>query len=551
MAASSTAHRRTSCVKCNLFQPRDGKLLHCIHVTCASCGVDEVERETNSIKCLFCRKITKATVSGVEVLEQLKNCNTLLYNSSEEEQYSSAAASHRGKPNRRLCELCEDDDAAIASHECQGCSGALLCRKHAERHPRIRLYSGHVVMELVGDQRANGGHRGLENQSARCFFHKQQKVVTFCKTCSHAVCGACLSAAHQGHTMLTLSSVAEEQRAAVRTAMESCKNSLQSADTVQSAGSMDTPPIQAMLIAVSNDMDEIRQEAETASRIVTETFDRVDSINQQKRQQLLHQIDSIRWQQLEVRESHQQRLYNMDENYATLIELVEIMTSGGMEDVDVVRLAGVVNANLSKMSLDVESEKTPLPRCEIVAAPVTQVIRILEKQVQSVVLVNPAQPVLDPEKCSQRITLSHNNCIATLSGSKIWSTVVAKQGYTRGRHVWNVRFLDQKSKGEDLGAGVTVLPSDGSYDAGKYFFKGAYSWDGCGGGYNDGTRNRKDCSRFNDGDVASLTLDCDKATLEIHHHRTGERRVVTGIQCDQALYPAFSFHLHGQQLEFC
>ena len=411
MASSSTAHRRTSCVKCNLFQPRDGKLLHCMHIICASCGVDEVERETNSIKCLFCRKITKATVSGVEVLEQLKNCNTLLYNSSEEEQYSSAAASHPGKPNQRLCELCEDDDAAIASHECQGCSGALLCRKHAERHPRIRPYASHVVMELGDDQCADGGHRRFENQSARCLFHRQQKVVTFCKTCSHAVCGECLSAAHQGHTMLTLSSVAEEQRAAVRKAMESCKKSLQSADTVQSARSVETLPIQVMLTTASAEMDEIRQEAETASHIVTDSFDRIDAIIQQKRQELLDEIDSFHWQQLEAQESHQQRLYSMDENYATLIELVEIMTSGGMEDADVIRLAHVVIANLSNMST-YKLEKSPLPRCKIAVTPDTNVICELEMKVQSMVLVSVVQPAVDPVEYSERITQERQFSVA-------------------------------------------------------------------------------------------------------------------------------------------
>ena len=146
--------------------------------------------------------------------------------------------------------------------------------------------------------------------------------------------------------MLTLSSVAADRLSAMRAAMGSSSESVQSAS--QSAGSMETPPIQVMLTAVSSEMDKIRQEAETASRVVTDTLGRVEAIIQQNHQRLLRKIDAIHWQQLETRESKQQRLYGMEERYATLTQLIKCLTAGEMDDGDVIRLAGVATANPSQ-----------------------------------------------------------------------------------------------------------------------------------------------------------------------------------------------------------
>ena len=97
---------------------------------------------------------------------------------------------------------------------------------------------------------------------------------------------------------------------AVRTAMASSSESVTSAS--QSAGSMETPQIQVMFTSVSDEMDEIRQEAKAASRVVTDTFDQVEAIIQQKRQELLPQIDTIQWRQLEVGRGKQRHLYGFE-----------------------------------------------------------------------------------------------------------------------------------------------------------------------------------------------------------------------------------------------
>ena len=60
------------------------------------------------------------------------------------------------------------------------------------------------------------------------------------------------------------------------------------------------------------------------------------------------------------------------------------------------------------------------------------------------------RPVLrcDPQKCSSVITLSNDNRTARYTGQRrCYCTVTTAVGYTRGRHVWNVRFTQTKAGG--------------------------------------------------------------------------------------------------------
>ena len=650
MATNSQSRRGTSCIKCNVFQPHAGKLLSCMHLICAGCCREEIAQDSNTIKCVSCSAITKAVVSGVGIVDQLMSSEPHLYKASDVVPASDAAGSLAEEP-KLSCELCDEDDSSAVTHKCENCDTALLCQKHAEKHSRKKMFIGHVVTKLNSEQRSDGRRR-LVTSSTRCLVHKHNDVVTFCKTCSHSICTQCLATGHHGHTVATLSSVAAERLSAVRAAIVPANESLQSAS--QSANSMETPPIQDMLNAVSGEMDEIRKEAEAASRVVTETFGQVDAIIQKKREQLLHQINTIHWQQLEVRESKQQRLYGIEECYGTVTQLVKCMTGGDMDDEDVIRFSGSVLSNLTKMSSDIDSEKTPLQRGRIRAAPIAEALRELEKQVQSLVLVEEVPPIdvtkvivtlpdnvhpdkqstvgltfpgvttteppvltvkisppsggsydagicnssassitelvmsasfttrevgwhalevsdsagrtksipfecrlpgplaLHQQKCSRRITLSDRNHVATHSGTGSgFASVAANNGYTTGRYTWKVKIHNTQGNASNMYFGVCPLPGDGNYDGTDHFFDRDtnYSWDGHGrsivnSGYSGGS-----CSKFKEGDTATLTLDCEQKTLQIHHQRTDERRTIPNVHCDKPLYPAICMHKPGLRAE--
>ena len=163
-------------------------------------------------------------------------------------------------------------------------------------------------------------------------------------------------------------------------------------------------------------------------------------------------------------------------------------------------------------------------------------------------------PVLrcDPQKCSSVITLSNDNRTARHTGQSIgYGTVTTAVGYTRGRHEWNVRFTRANVEGRILSAGVTALPRNGDYNGTQEYFDNhrCYGWWSNGNSqYSSGTCAK--CEKWQDGDTATFVLDCDQKSLEIRVHRTNTYSKITGLQCDEPLYPALSLFAPDHEAEF-
>ena len=363
---ASQSQRRLSCVKCQVFQPVAGKLLSCLHVICASCAADESNAESNSIKCGDCGKLTKALLDGVPICSQLANCRPHLYRVAENCAKSTASAGIHGESNL-YCEWCDDDAMAEATHECERCGSALFCRKHAERHKRARACAGHLVREL-----SRAGDAGGKPHVVCCLLHNNCVPVTFCQTCTRAVCTECLAGGHEGHTIIPLKSQAAREQELLREAMQSSMPEYppQSA-SMQSGGESDqiTSPFDMLISGVSAEMEKIQKEAEEASCVVTNAFGRLEAAVKEQQQQDLHRIENMMWKQLEVQESKQQRLYHLQEKHATVMDLTQSLTSSDAGDTDVIQLAGDVKHNLRKLPSDLSELQLPPYHDPIIAVP--------------------------------------------------------------------------------------------------------------------------------------------------------------------------------------
>ena len=164
-------------------------------------------------------------------------------------------------------------------------------------------------------------------------------------------------------------------------------------------------------------------------------------------------------------------------------------------------------------------------------------------------------PVLrcDPQKCSSVITLSNDNRTARHTGQDDgYGTVTTAVGYTRGRHEWNVRFTRPNPGGwTNLSAGVTALPRNGDYNGTHYYFDDhrCYCWWSDGSCHHTtGTGDK--CETLQDGDTATFVLDCDQKSLEIRVHRTNKTSKITGLECDEPLYPALCLFWPDHEAEF-
>ena len=159
-------------------------------------------------------------------------------------------------------------------------------------------------------------------------------------------------------------------------------------------------------------------------------------------------------------------------------------------------------------------------------------------------------PVLcfDPQKCSSVITLSNDNRTARHTGQRMGcGTVTTAVGYTRGRREWNVRF----TRINEGCAGVTALPRNGDYNSTKWYFDSQryYGWwSDAFVAYSSGIGDN--CEKLQDGDTATFVLDCDQKSLEVRVHRTNKTSKITGLQCDEPLYPALCLYTPDHEAEF-
>ena len=383
VAIMSTSQHRLSCAKCDILQPENGKVLGCFHIICPGCATDSLDPESNCIKCSFCGDVTEPLVNGIPLFEQLPSCEPSLYNSADTTAQLIAAATG-GRQERRMCDLCDEGSEGEATHSCERCNGTFLCAKHAESHSRMRPFTGHVVELLSGGQ----GHDKISTlgaKSPRCFFHKNSDVVTFCATCSHAICAECMSSSgHDSHTIQCLLSVAKKERSSVKILAESMS---ESTDTTPASP---LKAISSLIEAASQEMEEMREEARIASTVVTDTFGHIESVLQKKRQELLQKIDEAHWQQLEVSESRQQGLYRLEETHTTLVQLTESLTRGEMRETEVFRSAGMLKKGLGKMKSDLLTAQAPQSRTRITAMPSTANIRQIEDKIISMMRVTEA-----------------------------------------------------------------------------------------------------------------------------------------------------------------
>ena len=163
-------------------------------------------------------------------------------------------------------------------------------------------------------------------------------------------------------------------------------------------------------------------------------------------------------------------------------------------------------------------------------------------------------PVLrcDPQKCSSVITLSNDNRTARHTGQNNgYGTVTTAVGYTRGRHEWNVRFTRPNAGRSMLSAGVTALPRNGDYNGTMWYFDNHryYGWRSDGYRHWSGATGDR-CEQLQDGDTATFVLDCDQKSLEMRVHRTNKTSKISGLQCDEPLYPALCLFEPDHEAEF-
>ena len=195
------------------------------------------------------------------------------------------------------------------------------------------------------------------------------------------------------------------------------------------------------------------------------------------------------------------------------------------------------------------------------------------KIIKSVAFTSAKSPIVvfDPQKCSHSITLSNKNCTAAYTDGNPFTSSrdndpcvvhVARDGYSRsaGRHSWSAG----PSRSPHSWSVRIFIPDDewGYIAFGDTCFTGnrynPWNLDNCftgwrsdGGWFTTRTGNSRICvghtkfSSIQTEDKATLMLDSDSATLELHLHR-----IMTGMDRKHTLYPTFRLCTPGHRVVF-
>ena len=357
--SADSERRRLGCVLCNKLRPSNGKILHCLHISCLDC-IGEMKDDDGYLKCIECLAASDACLSTGNVSNKLVNSVPMLYASRAVEDLSSKTPS----AVKQFCELCDDDAPGEATHKCEECEGMLLCTKHAKSHTKVRVYSEHTV-ESLGEISADS----FQPSSTHCIFHNRLNVVTYCLTCCHGVCAQCLANGHEDHIVRSLQATAKQRCITVEEMVNSSpviSLSIES-ESGEAAGSSQLP-VEAALHDISEEINSIEKEAEAASCIVTETIGKIETMLKAKKEKLLRCVDQLRWSQLDVYESKQQRLFALQEKHATLVQLSQQLIDGKVPDTDSILLADIVTSSHDKIATEMQSEQSTVDRQKIVVS---------------------------------------------------------------------------------------------------------------------------------------------------------------------------------------
>ncbi|XP_076468335.1 uncharacterized protein LOC143299093 [Babylonia areolata] len=193
---------KLTCAIC-LEKYRRPKVLPCFHSFCQVC-LQGVAGSSPSLSCPSCRAFVLLPPGGVKALQT---------NFYIEDDVSSSASS----PQRRLCDVCEDDREA--THTCLQCQQkfCLPCRKY---HDGFRLSFGHTVVSLTQED-TEGCEQGAVPAVEMCPKHRDQRLLLHCNKCQADICIQCKLTQHDGHPTEDLVDTRAKAKTSVEEALKS------------------------------------------------------------------------------------------------------------------------------------------------------------------------------------------------------------------------------------------------------------------------------------------------------------------------------------------
>lgn len=576
----SRAAASARCVACATHHPTNGKILSCLHVVCQTCLLDALT-SAGSFKCNECKEET-CPPPGVELSRLLISSKDYL--SAED---SVDGASGTGRSATPTCAFCTDETSSVATHRCSHCQNAYLCDEHAANHSEKRIYSGHSVVPLPSASGGASSAAGADDRQHRqdmCSVHHAKPLTDYCVKCQCLVCERCVDAGHATHELTSIAAAALKQRLILKEYVSTGHHFYRTGRPEM------VHVLESLLRSMDLYIEFVETQGQRAAQTVAERFADIESAVAAQKKTALAQVDDLQRQLAFPFLDRRQRLETTLSQNANAIALASSFASPDSADVDVLKMAPHVNSRMEQLADVVARASIQLARKEIVVNADKKRAREVQAALEHYVTVSSRRervvtvaesfstsastsdllsidsgrstlsslgeaehtsgPLLNPNHVSHGIIVSADGRKAARSKGTGFGNIVGCHCHKHGIYQWHFKLAGAS----DVDVGVTSLPlqyglQGHASDSTAFVWNGQQKSRGLAG---QQTNDVAKMSKWKKNDELTMMLDCDRHTLEMYLHRTGEWRTLTDVRCprNKGLYLYVYLWGTGNCIEF-
>ena len=253
----------------------DPKVLPCFHVFCTECLKKSVEKsqDKKNLSCPNCHRSVALPTNGIKGLQSAFHIDHLF---EIRDTLTKARDSEKTK-----CEKCEE---SIATGYCRDCS-EFVCDGCIQMHKKWKkTYSEHKIITMADLQREATNFVPPKKKKMYCKKHPEEKLKIFCETCQELACFYCTIRDHQNHQHDTVPNVFQKNKEAIEGELVPVKGHLEKLEKAVTV-------FDARKVKISDKQEEIGAQ-------VTKRIDRLCQLLQQRKTELLTQLEQTTQQKL-------------------------------------------------------------------------------------------------------------------------------------------------------------------------------------------------------------------------------------------------------------
>ena len=495
--------------KCVFCQSNDcqRKVLRCLHVACKPCIVEHLSGE-NALTCVRCHKDTPDPGPGRRLVDSLADWPE--FSSTDSQSLAS------GTQSTPFCQQCSDEDEEAAVSKCGECD-LYLCDGHSTVHGVSKKTRSHTLTSL------QSAHSGSQN----CQLHPANPLESVCKTCDILCCVKCITTS--GHKDHAVTSTAEYVEAVSHRLGDQMSKINRESGLITEEEEIDSQ--------IASVMDETKTISETISRRFQIRRDAL----QKKEEEMKNELDKQCWAKLKILECRKELVKERRAKELTSQHLLKSCSG-----VSLVQVSPAIKCSME--------EEKPIAGSESTAAIVlggsftsgcddgedTSTICSLSFASTGAELERfdcasySYCNLLDPQRKSRGMTVSHQNHVATACsksecGESVintnhhrWQQISSVGNYNQGTVNFELECLDG---GLRTSIGVTFPNTKPSFPAFAKLNSKWVAWTGWEENMGLVTGGRLG-QPWEKGDVIRLKMDCDAHQMTAVHVRSGDQDTI-------------------------